>query len=157
MGTGYFYNQALCCFLFISKKQTNPKYLMGSAKQVGASGKIWGDVQVVVFVLRTKGLTLWLAVCFSQQDQASSHSAGLWKGFPFEETTSGPTAAITGPYYHCRSNSEAGQSKVMARGTSGHFLALSRSESLDDPDTYTEGDNLAGGRKFEETKCPSAC
>ena len=45
----------------------------------------------------------------------------------------------------------------------GHFLWLSRSESLGDPDTYTKVagpewkmDNLAGGRKCEKTKCPSA-
>lgn len=47
MGTGYFYNQALCGFLFISKKQTNPKYLMGGTEEAGASGKIWDDVRVV--------------------------------------------------------------------------------------------------------------
>lgn len=77
--------------------------------------------------------------------------------FPFEATASGAPAAITGPYYHCRSNREAGQNKVMARGTYGHFLALRRSQSLGDPDVYMEVDNLAGGRKCEKTKCPPAC
>lgn len=107
-----------------------------------------------------KGSTLGPMVCRLQHEQARSHSARLWKGFPWRERLPAAQQLSWAILPFQVTKSEAGQRKVMARGTYEHLLSLTRWGSRADADTYMEGtmqgwkmDNrLVEGSLMEKTK-----